>query len=108
MTQPRARSPNALAGPLQRSLVSVHFQLLLLQNYVALNFTAVAKILKKFEKKLGLPLRNEYVGAIVELPFYRCDALGELVEETERQFRAINECSAAAVVSAARGGRERG
>ena len=35
----------------QRSLVQLHFQLLVLQNYVALNFTAVTKILKKFEKK---------------------------------------------------------
>jgi len=73
----------------QKSLVSVHFQLLLLQHYVALNFTAVTKILKKFEKKLGLPLRNEYIAAIVELPFYRCEALGELVEESERQFRVL-------------------
>lgn len=81
--------------PVQRSLVNVHFQLLLLQNYVALNFTAVAKILKKFEKKLGLPLRNDYIGALVELPFYRCDALGELVEETERLFRAIEGVRAA-------------
>jgi len=73
----------------QKSLVSVHFQLLLLQHYVALNFTAVTKILKKFEKKLYIPLRNEYIAAIIELPFYRCEALGELVEESERQFRVL-------------------
>ena len=73
----------------QRSLVSIHFQLLLLQNYVALNFTAVTKILKKFEKKFEITIRNEYIGAIVELPFYKCDSLGELVEETERQFNAL-------------------
>lgn len=73
----------------QRSLVSIHFQLLLLQNYVALNFTAVTKILKKFEKKFEITIRNEYIAALVELPFYRCDALGELVEETERQFNAL-------------------
>ena len=75
----------------QRSLVSLHFQLLLLQHYVALNFTAVTKALKKFEKKLGVALRNDYIAALVELPFYRCDALGELVEETERQFHALEQ-----------------
>jgi len=73
----------------QRSLVSIHFQLLLLQNYVALNFTGITKILKKFEKRFEIPIRNDYIGAIVELPFYRCDALGDLVEETERQFNAL-------------------
>ena len=79
----------------QKSLVAIHFQLLLLQNYVALNFTAVTKILKKFEKKFEIAIRNDYIGAIVELPFYRCDALGDLVEETERQFNALAAMSAA-------------
>ena len=74
----------------QKSLVQLHFQLLVLQNYVALNFTALTKILKKFEKKFEVPVRNDYIGAIVELPFYRCDALGDLVEETERQFRELD------------------
>jgi len=79
----------------QRSLVAIHFQLLLLQHYVALNFTAVAKILKKFEKKFEIPIRNDYIGALVELPFYRCDALGELVEETERLFNSLTTQSGA-------------
>ena len=77
----------------QRSLVAIHFQLLLLQHYVALNFTAIAKILKKFEKRIGVPIRNDYIAAIVDLPFYRCSALGELVEETERQFHALEALS---------------
>ena len=37
----------------KRSLVSFHFHLLMLQNYVALNFTGVAKILKKFDKRFA-------------------------------------------------------
>ena len=55
----------------QQSLVTFHLNLLILQNYVALNFTAIAKILKKFDKKLGLSLRTDYISAIVELPFYQ-------------------------------------
>jgi len=86
---------------IQRSLVSFHFNLLMLQNYVALNFTGLAKILKKFDKHVGASLRAEYLGAIVELPFYRCDVLGSLVEETEKQFglleRAVQVPAAAAV-----------
>jgi len=78
-----------LRAACQRSLVSFHFQLLVLQNYVALNFTAITKILKKFEKRFEMLVKDEYINAIVELPFYRCDALGDLVEETERQFKTL-------------------
>mmetsp|Transcript_59042 Transcript_59042/g.97643 ORF Transcript_59042/g.97643 Transcript_59042/m.97643 type:complete len:209 (-) Transcript_59042:541-1167(-) len=74
----------------QRSLVSLHFNLLMLQNYVALNSTAVAKILKKFDKKYGTAIRSEYTRAIVELPFYRCHTLGHLVEESERLFQMLD------------------
>lgn len=80
----------------QRSLVSFHFNLLMLQNYVALNFTGVVKILKKFDKKLGASLRNDYISAIVELPFYRCQALGQLVEDTEKQFKVLEGAAVAA------------
>lgn len=80
----------------QRSLVSFHFNLLMLQNYVALNFTAVVKILKKFDKKLGGNLRSDYISAMVELPFYRCQALGQLVEDTERHFKVLEAAPAVA------------
>lgn len=80
----------------QRSLVAFHYNLLTLQNYVALNFTAVVKFLKKSDKKIGGNLRNDYVAAMVELPFYRCQALGELVEDTEKTFRVLEGASAAA------------
>lgn len=75
----------------KRSLVSFHFHLLMLQNYVALNFTGVAKILKKFDKRFApaLCLKAEYISAIVELPFYKCQAIGQLVEESELQFRLL-------------------
>lgn len=79
----------------QRSLVSFHFNLLMLQNYVALNFTGIVKILKKFDKKLGQNLRTDYINAIVELPFYRCQALGQLVEDTEKQFTVLDSSSVA-------------
>ena len=84
----------------QRSLVAFHYNLLTLQNYVALNFTAVVKILKKSDKKIGGNLRNDYVAAMVELPFYRCQALGELVEDTEKTFRILEGASAAAAAKA--------
>ena len=88
----------------QRSLVSIHFQLLLLQNYVALNFTTIAKALKKFDKKLNAALRTDYIAAIVELPFYQCQALGQLVEETERLFRQLESGAAGAQAAVPKAG----
>ena len=84
----------------QRSLVAFHYNLLTLQNYVALNFTAVVKFLKKSDKKIGGNLRQDYVAAMVELPFYRCQALGELVEDTEKTFRLLEGAPAAAAAKA--------
>ena len=74
----------------QRSIVACHFNLLMLQNYVALNFTGVVKILKKFDKKFpAAGLRAEYINAIVSLPFYQCQSLGQLVETAEELFAAL-------------------
>lgn len=73
----------------QKALVSFHFNLLMLQNYVALNFTAVAKILKKVDKRFNINLRTDYVAAIIDLPFYQCQALGQLVEDAEKQFKML-------------------
>ena len=107
LTEFRPRLVQRVAGlPLeertscQRSLVAFHYNLLTLQNYVALNFTAVVKILKKSDKKIGGNLRNDYVAAMVELPFYRCQALGELVEDTESTFRVLEGTAVAAAARA--------
>ena len=68
---------------------------------IVINFTAVVKILKKFDKKLGTligrTLRASYIGALTELPFYRCQALGGLVEEVEQQFVVLEGRAAASV-----------
>uniref|UniRef100_A0A7S4MJY2 SPX domain-containing protein n=1 Tax=Prymnesium polylepis TaxID=72548 RepID=A0A7S4MJY2_9EUKA len=74
----------------KQSLVTFHLNLLILQNYVALNFMAISKILKKWDKKLQLPLRTDYINAIVELPFYQCQSLGQLVEEAEKLFADLD------------------
>jgi len=87
-------SPHDQRTACQRSLVSINFNLLMLQNFVALNFTSIVKALKKFDKKLGAALRTDYIAAIVELPFYQCQALGQLVEETEKLFRQLESGAA--------------
>lgn len=75
---------------IQRALVSYHFNLLMLQSYVALNFSGVVKILKKLDKKFGTAHRKAYLESIVELPFYNCAALGQVVEDTEALFARLD------------------
>jgi len=86
----------AQVSGIQRALVSYHFNLLMLQNYVALNFTGVVKILKKLDKKLGSAHRKEYLQSIVNLPFYNCAALGQVVEDTEALFAKLDTAMATA------------
>jgi hypothetical protein len=74
-------------GAIQRTLVSYHFNLLMLQNYVALNFSGVVKILKKLDKKLGTSHRKAYLESIVELPFYNCAALDAAMSEASARLR---------------------
>mmetsp|Transcript_22770 Transcript_22770/g.58608 ORF Transcript_22770/g.58608 Transcript_22770/m.58608 type:complete len:219 (+) Transcript_22770:112-768(+) len=81
---------------IQRALVSYHFNLLMLQNYVALNFTGVVKILKKLDKKFGTAHRKAYLESIVALPFYNCAALGQVVEDTEALFAKLDAAMAEA------------
>jgi SPX domain protein involved in polyphosphate accumulation len=80
----------AQIAAIQRALVSYHFNLLMLQNYVALNFSGIVKILKKLDKKFGSAHRKAYLESIVELPFYNCAALGQVVEDTESLFAKLD------------------
>lgn len=86
----------AQIAAIQRALVSYHFNLLMLQNYVALNFTGVVKILKKIDKKFGTAHRKAYLESIVALPFYNCAALGQVVEDTEALFAKLDAAMAEA------------
>ncbi|KAL6511582.1 hypothetical protein OROGR_021179 [Orobanche gracilis] len=66
-----------------RKLVDFHGEMVLLENYSALNYTGLLKILKKYDKKSGDLIRFPFIQKVLHEPFFRTDVLNKLVTECE-------------------------
>ncbi|CAA0838441.1 SPX domain-containing protein 2 [Striga hermonthica] len=66
-----------------RKLVDLHGELILLENYSALNYTGLLKILKKYDKKSGDLIRLPFIQKVLHEPFFRTEVLNKLVKECE-------------------------
>ncbi|KAH7280359.1 hypothetical protein KP509_37G063600 [Ceratopteris richardii] len=73
----------------QKAIVNIHGEMVLLENYSALNFTGLAKIIKKHDKKTGGGLRMPLVQCILQEPFFATDILSRLVQECEGVLRFL-------------------
>lgn len=80
-----------------RDLVDFHGEMVLLENYSALNYTGLVKILKKYDKLSGALIRSPFIQKVLREPFYTTDVLNKLVKECESmldQLFSMNERSA--------------
>ncbi|KAF9613498.1 hypothetical protein IFM89_008345 [Coptis chinensis] len=75
-------SPEELIS-VQKEIVNFHGEMVLLENYSALNYTGLVKILKKYEKRTGALIRLPFIQKILQQPFYSTDLLYKLVKECE-------------------------
>ncbi|XP_062164420.1 SPX domain-containing protein 1-like [Alnus glutinosa] len=66
-----------------RTLVDFHGEMVFLENYSALNYTGLVKILKKYEKRSGSLIRLPFIQKVLQQPFYTTDVLNKLVKECE-------------------------
>ncbi|KAL3646032.1 hypothetical protein CASFOL_011212 [Castilleja foliolosa] len=66
-----------------RKLVDFHGEMILLENYSALNYTGLLKILKKYDKKSGDLIRLPFIQKVLHEPFFRTEVLNKLVKECE-------------------------
>ncbi|KAK3212174.1 hypothetical protein Dsin_016880 [Dipteronia sinensis] len=57
--------------------------MVLLENYSALNYTGLVKILKKYDKRSGALIRLPFIQKVLQQPFYTTDVLNKLVKECE-------------------------
>jgi len=69
--------------------VRFHGTLVLLQNWSALNYAALVKILKKHDKHSKLALRSPYLANVLNQPFYSTEVLSELVAGTESLYTKV-------------------
>ncbi|XP_021822352.1 SPX domain-containing protein 1-like isoform X2 [Prunus avium] len=66
-----------------REIVDFHGEMVLLENYSALNYTGLLKILKKHDKRTGALIRFPFVQKVMQQPFFTTDVLNKLVKECE-------------------------
>ncbi|KAF2597082.1 hypothetical protein F2Q68_00007569 [Brassica cretica] len=80
---------------MRKEIVDFHGEMVLLENYSALNYTGLVKILKKYDKRTGDLMRLPYIQKVLQQPFYTTDLLYKLIKESEaildRFFPATHE-----------------
>ncbi|KAL6974218.1 SPX domain-containing protein 2 [Sarracenia purpurea var. burkii] len=68
---------------IRKEIVDFHGEMVLLENYSALNYTGLVKILKKYDKRTGALLRSPFIQKVLHQPFFTTDLLYKLVKECE-------------------------
>ncbi|KAK8287195.1 hypothetical protein V6Z11_D07G041800 [Gossypium hirsutum] len=61
----------------------IRLKMVLLENYSALNYTGLVKILKKYDKRTGALIRLPFIQRVLQQPFFTTDLLYKLVKECE-------------------------
>ncbi|XVE53624.1 hypothetical protein DITRI_Ditri03aG0017600 [Diplodiscus trichospermus] len=79
----KAKASNEELMKVRREIVGFHGEMVLLENYSALNYTGLMKIIKKYEKRSAAPVRLPFIQKVLQQPFYRIDVLKKLVKECE-------------------------
>ncbi|CAN6451807.1 unnamed protein product [Victoria cruziana] len=76
-------------GKLRKEMVNFHGEMVLLEHYSNLNYTGVAKILKKYDKRTGALLRLPFIQKVLQQPFFTTDLLSKLIKECEDTMHLV-------------------
>ncbi|WOL09387.1 SPX domain-containing protein 5 [Canna indica] len=68
---------------ISKDIVNFHGEMVLLENYSSINYTGLAKILKKYDKQTGRLLRLPFIEKVLEQPFFTTEIISKLVKECE-------------------------
>uniref|UniRef100_A0A9I9CJF0 SPX domain-containing protein n=1 Tax=Cucumis melo TaxID=3656 RepID=A0A9I9CJF0_CUCME len=79
----KAMDSNEEMVKIRKEIVDFHGEMVLLENYSALNFTGLVKILKKYDKRTGALIRLPYSRKVLQQPFFTTDLLYSLVKQCE-------------------------
>lgn len=74
---------------LKERLISFHGELVLLESFSTVNYTGFRKILKKFDKKTALLIRDVYLPTVLYTPFFASDTVRNLIRKTEYQLNQL-------------------
>ncbi|CAA6666407.1 unnamed protein product [Spirodela intermedia] len=73
----------------RKEIVDFHGEMVLLENYSALNYTGLVKILKKYDKRTGALIRLPFIRRVLQQPFFTTDLLDQLIKECERMLDGL-------------------
>ena len=80
----------------RKAFADFHGELVLLEHWTSLNYTALVKILKKHDKRSRVRLRSPFLVSALQQPFYSTEVLTELIKKTELRFRKLHELTSEA------------
>ncbi|KAJ1259811.1 hypothetical protein BS78_10G184700 [Paspalum vaginatum] len=83
----------------RKEIVDFHGEMVLLENYSALNYTGLVKILKKYDKRTGALIRLPFIQKVLQQPFFTTDLLYKLVKQCEAMLEQLLPTSAVSVSS---------
>ncbi|CAN6169487.1 unnamed protein product [Urochloa humidicola] len=73
----------------RKEIVDFHGEMVLLENYSALNYTGLVKILKKYDKRTGALIRLPFIQKVLQQPFFTTDLLYKLVKQCETMLEQL-------------------
>ncbi|KAF9679793.1 hypothetical protein SADUNF_Sadunf06G0052100 [Salix dunnii] len=79
----KAKNSNEEMIIIRKEIVDLHGEMVLLENYSALNYTGLVKILKKYDKRTGALIRLRFIQRVLRQPFFTTDLLYKLVKKCE-------------------------
>ncbi|ESQ29803.1 hypothetical protein EUTSA_v10023655mg [Eutrema salsugineum] len=87
---------------IRKDIVNFHGEMVLLVNYSNINYTGLAKILKKYDKRTKGGLRSPFIQKVLRQPFFKTDLVSRLVREWETTMDVVFPASDSAEAEAER------
>ncbi|CAN8246932.1 unnamed protein product [Cochlearia groenlandica] len=89
----KAKKSNEEMMNIKKEIVDFHGEMVLLMNYSALNYTGLAKILKKYDKRTGALIRLPFIQKVLQEPFFTTDLLNTFVKECVAMLDRLFPCN---------------
>ncbi|KAH6822987.1 SPX domain protein 3 [Perilla frutescens var. hirtella] len=88
-TQPSETEYKEQMAKIRKDIVNFHGEMVLLINYSNINYTGVAKILKKYDKRTGGVVRLAFIQKVLQQPFFTTELISKLVKECETTMESV-------------------
>ncbi|KAI9125978.1 hypothetical protein K1719_003396 [Acacia pycnantha] len=85
----KGKNSNEEMMKIRKEIVDFHGEMVLLENYSALNYTGLVKILKKYDKRTGALIRLPFIRKVLQQPFFTTEMLYKLIKQCETMLDGL-------------------